>query len=66
MRLAVTSTVILDVPDDRPSGRTSLTEIREQIYRAHVSVIGNPMVNVAGLPYTIVAIRSLDVRVDTT
>ena len=63
MRLAVTSTVILDVPDDRPS---SLTEIREQIYRAHVSVIGNPMVNVAGLPYTIVAIRSLDVRVDTT
>lgn len=56
MRIAVTSTVVFDVPDPRP-----VDEIRQAFYDAHALVIGRPMETLTGQRYILRAIESLTV-----
>jgi hypothetical protein len=57
MRIAVTSTVIFDVPDDHRTVR----EIRDRFYDAHHDVIGRPMETANGQYYVLRSIESLEV-----
>lgn len=59
MRIAVTSTVVFDVPE--PDGHP-VTEIRQRFYGAHVLYIGIPMETVTGQPYVLRAIERLEVE----
>lgn len=56
MRIAVTSTVIFEVPE----GRTT-NEIKVRFLEAHLAVIGRPMETLTGQPYVLRSITRLDV-----
>jgi hypothetical protein len=58
VRIAVTSTVIFDVPDD---GR-SVGEIRDRLYDAHLVARGHPMQTVTGQAYVLRQIERLVVE----
>jgi hypothetical protein len=57
MRIAVTSTVVFDVPDGRSVG-----EIRNRLYEAHAVAIGKPMQTLTGQEYVLQVIERLDVE----
>jgi hypothetical protein len=58
VRIAVTSTVIFDVPDE---GR-SVGEIRDRLYDAHQVAIGEPMQTLTGQHYVLRRIERLEVE----
>jgi hypothetical protein len=56
MRIAVTSTVVFDVPDE-----DDLEALRQRFYDAHVFAIGKPMQTVTGQPWIMRAIERLEI-----
>lgn len=58
MRVAVTSTVVFDVPDE---GRT-LGEIRDRFYEAHQAIVGEPMETLTGQRWILRAIERLEIE----
>lgn len=58
MRVAVTSVVVFDVPDDG----SSISAIRDRFYQANIVVVGTPMVTLTGQHYVLRRIEALDVE----
>lgn len=56
MRVAVTSTVIFDVPSDR-----SVAEIQRRFLEAHEAVIGQPLETLTGQVYVLRRVERLEV-----
>jgi hypothetical protein len=56
VKIAVTSTVLFDVQDDR-----SVEQVRDHFLRSNQVAIGIPMVTLTGLHYVMLAIHDFNV-----
>ncbi len=58
MKVAVTSTVVFEVPDDG----STLEQIRQRFYAANVYAIGRQWVTISGLEWVMLKIESFKVE----